>query len=254
MSTWLEPVRRALASSPGPITFFFRDDDAGWADEALYRLLDVMLDRQVPIALAAIPTAVSPALASALRTLLSRTPAVSVHQHGFAHANHEPAGRKCEFGISRSRECQRRDLATGKERLQQLFGCSLPTIFTPPWNRCTRDTADCLVELGFQLLSRDVSADGFDLPALCELPVVLDWSGRHGASTGPAQWGQAIARAIGGRQTIGFMLHHAVMTAKDHSMLSELLGVLCEGSNAELRSMLEAAGTQHSARGVPCES
>ena len=38
---------------------------------------------------------------------------VAVHQHGFAHENHEPQGRKCEFGPSRSRVAQRRDIAAG---------------------------------------------------------------------------------------------------------------------------------------------
>jgi hypothetical protein len=239
MSAWLDPVRLALAAAPAPVTMYFRDDDAGWDDEALYRLLEVFMVFQVPIALAAIPTAVSARLAAELRMLLAvPSPGVSVHQHGFAHVNHETGRRKCEFGQSRPRDRQCQDLANGKERLQQALGCQLPPIFTPPWNRCTRDTAECLVDLGFTILSRDASAEGFGIDALHELPVHLDWSGRHGVGTGPEHWAATIARTIAGRHLVGVMLHHAVMNADDRGMLRDLLGVLANGPAVRLRPML----------------
>jgi hypothetical protein len=252
MSTWLDPVRRALGARLSPVTFFFRDDDAGWEDDKLYRLLDVTADVQVPIALAAIPTAIGSRLAAELRTLLTaRIPLVSVHQHGFAHANHEPGGRKVEFGASRPRGLQWQDLANGRERLQQALGLALPPIFTPPWNRCTRDTAECLVELGFRVLSRDVSAEPFDLAPLHELPVRLDWSGRQGVRSGTVRWGETIAGTIAPGRPIGFMLHHAAMTADDRRMLSDLLHVLTERSNAIVRPMFDLAAGTHVSRGIP---
>src|SRR6267143_5146277 len=90
MSNWLDPVRRACDAASSPVTFFFRDDDAGWEDEKLYRLLDVMTYFAAPIAVAAIPMAIHARLAADLRALVT-APAtvVSVHQHGFAHLNHE---------------------------------------------------------------------------------------------------------------------------------------------------------------------
>ena len=183
-----------------------------------------MTGLQVPLALAAIPTAIGPRLAADLRSLATAgAPMISVHQHGFAHANHEPAGRKSEFGASRPRDLQRQDLANGRERLQHALGLALPPIFTPPWNRCTRDTAECLVELGFEVLSRDVTAEPFGLAPLHELPVCLDWTGRRGARMGAAHWGETIARAIAPGATVGFMLHHAAMSADDRRMLSDLL-------------------------------
>ena len=69
MTAWLDPVRRALASDLPDVTFFFRDDDAGWEDDELYRLLDVVTWFRVPLALAAIPTAIGPRLAADLRSL-----------------------------------------------------------------------------------------------------------------------------------------------------------------------------------------
>jgi predicted deacetylase len=253
MSAWLDPVRQALAANASPITIFFRDDDAGWEDEQLYRLLDVVAPFQAPLALAAIPMAIGARLAAELgRLVASGSPPVSVHQHGYAHVNHEPSGRRFEFGASRSRDLQREDLANGKERLQHAFGRTLPPIFTPPWNRCTGETAECLVELGFEVLSRDVSAEPFRLAPLHELPVSLDWSSRHGARTGAVHWGETIARTIAAGRTIGVLLHHAVMTADDRRMLSELLRVfVAERSNATVCPMPDIARAPHSSRGRP---
>jgi predicted deacetylase len=239
MSSWLDPVRRALAERYTPLTFFFRDDDAGWDDDGLFRLLDVFV--QAPIALAAIPMAVSPRLAARLRPLLSvETALVSVHQHGLAHANHEPTGRRSEFGPSRARHLQRRDLAIGRDRLQQALGLALPPIFTPPWNRCTRDTVDCLAELGFEVLSRDAAAEPRALGSLRELPVCLDWTGRRGARLGADRWGERIASAIAPGRTVGVMLHHAAMTADDRRMLGDLLDVLAASPDVGLLSMLDS--------------
>ena len=74
--------------------------------------------------------------------------------------------------MSRSRDEQCADIAAGQERLRELFGDRLDPFFTPPWNRCTRDTGECLVELGFTLLSREHRAEPLGL--LPELPVHLD--------------------------------------------------------------------------------
>jgi len=244
MSTWLDPVRRAL-DADSPITFFVRDDDAGWEDDKLLRLLDVVADVQLPITLAAIPTAIGSRLASELRRRLDApVPAVSVHQHGFAHVNHEPGGRKSEFGASRPRDLQRRDLANGRTQLEEALGRALPPIFTPPWNRCTRDTAECLVELGFQILSRDAAAEPFGVASLGELPVHLDWTGRRGVRRGSTEWGETIARAIASGRTIGFMLHHAVMTPDERRMLSELLQLLAGCSRAAVRHMFDIAASR----------
>ena len=242
MSAWLDPVRLALAADSSPVTFFFRDDDAGWADEKLYRLLDVFTRLHAPVALAAIPMAVGPHAAAALRALLDGpAPIVAVHQHGFAHVNHEPAGRNSEFGASRPLAAQRHDLANGRDRLQDALGSALPPVFTPPWNRCTHDTIACLAELDFQVLSRDRGAEPRGAGALRELPVCLDWCGRRGARMGAARWGESIARTVAPGATVGVMLHHAVMTADDRRMVSELLLVLERAPHATVRQLFDVA-------------
>ncbi len=250
MSHWLDPIRVALDRVSSDLTVFFRDDDAGWEDEKLFRLLDIVSTYQTPIALAAIPTAVSRHLAAELRSMqTAKASPVSVHQHGYAHVNHEPVGRKSEFGASRPRDLQRRDLSDGKRRLEDLLACALPPIFTPPWNRCSRDTADCLVELDVRVLSRDLSAERFALASLLEVPISLDWSGRHGVRRGPIAWGETIARAIVPGATVGIMLHHAVMTADDHRMVSDLLEALTARQSISVRHMVDIAIPSHDSRG-----
>ena len=243
MNSWLDPIVSALNCAPSPVTFFVRDDDAGWGDERLHRLLDITQSFNVPIDIAAIPDAVSAALARDLRHAVGQADAiVSVHQHGFAHVNHEPNGRKAEFGPSRSAAHQRGDIAAGREKLQDAFGVALAPIFTPPWNRCTATTVDALVELGFEMLSRDAGAPVLSARGLEELPVHLDWTGHHGTRQGPAAWGATIASCITVADgPLGLMLHHAAMAGNDRRLLSELLELLTTHENVRLRSMTQCA-------------
>lgn len=240
MSEWLDPVRLGLDARATPITFFLRDDDAGWADEHLYELLHVVQSAGLPVDLAVIPTAVTPALARELGHAIDASDGrVAVHQHGFRHANHESTGRKCEFGPSRPLAQQREDIAAGRRKLEDAIGAPLANIFTPPWNRCTAATATALVELGCQLLSCDAGAPLFGIRELGELPVHLDWSGRHGVSTGAIAWGHSIGRAVeSATQPVGIMLHHAVMTSEDRRLLADLLAVLAAHPMARVRPML----------------
>jgi hypothetical protein len=66
MTTWLKPVRDALDNARAPVPVFIRDDDAGWDDERLIGLLDLLAGLGLPVDLAAIPTQVGPALAREL--------------------------------------------------------------------------------------------------------------------------------------------------------------------------------------------
>jgi hypothetical protein len=239
MTAWLDPVRASLDARAAPIAFFVRDDDGGWNDEALLALLDTVERRSVPIDLALIPDACEAPLAQRLRDRDGK--AVHLHQHGRLHINHERTGRKCEFGTSRSADQQRDDIAAGRRRLRDLVGDRLEPIFTPPWNRCTAATVQCLLDLDFELLSRDVTA-ATGAEAIAELPVTLDWTGRRGASAGAVGWGIAIAGSIrASRRPIGLMLHHAVMSERDREMLGALLDLLTSHDAVRFASMLEVA-------------
>src|ERR671914_2935685 len=114
----LDPVERQLDASPAPVDVFFRDDDAGWRDDLLVPLLDLFDEHALPLDLAVIPAALGEGLAAELRSRAG--PRLGLHQHGFAHRNHEPDGRRYEFGPSRSVAAQRRDIAQGARRLERL--------------------------------------------------------------------------------------------------------------------------------------
>jgi predicted deacetylase len=226
VSDWLEPVVRALAAATGPVPWFFRDDDAGWADDALWALLDEFETAGVPIDVAAIPTALTP---DAGRRLAARAAGglVGVHQHGYAHVDHEPAGRKCEFGAARDAAAQAADVANGRALLEDALGRSIDPVFTPPWNRASADLAGAVLAAGHRVLSRDVSAGRLDGPGLAEVPVTVDWSARRrGVPVAPSARGQAIAAGVAGGGPVGVMLHHATLDATDRAELARLLAAL----------------------------
>jgi peptidoglycan/xylan/chitin deacetylase (PgdA/CDA1 family) len=250
MTAWLDSIRATLERRASPIAMFIRDDDAGWNNERLYRLLDVTRRHGVPVDLAVIPDAVDAALARALRQFTRSDDLVAIHQHGRRHVNHETVGRKSEFGASRSVAEQRDDIHAGQRRLRDLMEGVVDPIFTPPWNRCTAVTAACLAALGFEMLSRDADAEMFGFDGIRELPVHLDWTGRRGVAAGLDEWGDAIAARLRAADApVGLMLHHAAMTHEDRQLLDELLRLLA-GHAAVKFSSMAALGGCTSARGV----
>src|SRR3954466_13682981 len=157
----------------GRWTFFSRGEDGGWDDARLFELLDRFDAHGLPLDVAVIPAALEPPLAVELvaRQEGSR---LGLHQHGYDHSNHETEGKKQEFGPARPPEAKRRDIEAGRDRLRELLGDDFDPIFTPPWNRCTRDTATSAAELGFRVLSREASYEPFGVEGLSERPAPVD--------------------------------------------------------------------------------
>jgi hypothetical protein len=153
-----------------------------------------------------------------------------MHQHGYAHTNHQVEGRKCEFGPARGRAAQQADIAAGQERLRALLGDRVDPFFTPPWNRCTRDTGEALVELGFTLLSREHRAE--PLGVLPELPVHLDV-----ARLSPEELDERFAGHVRAGGPVGVMFHHGVMEPDDMARAGELLALLAAHENVVPRAM-----------------
>jgi len=226
MKTWSDNLRRALDRCEHAVPVFFRDDDGGWADAELRALVGLFAEHETPIDLALIPTAVGLPLADWLAERAG--PMLGLHQHGYEHVSHERKGRKCEFGVARGYRKQRQDIALGQHRLKSVFGRKLDPIFTPPWNRCTADTAVALRRLGFRALSRDVTAKPLEgAEDLRDIKVSVDWMKyRDGDQPDLAALGDRLAAQLGGDGPVGIMLHHAVMGEKDLRALAALLELL----------------------------
>lgn len=246
MSGWLDPLRRLLddRGEGEPVRFFFRDDDVGWADDRLWALLDRFDRFELPVDLAVIPAALTAPLAGLLAERLTASPGRrAVHQHGHTHQNHEPAGRKHEFGPSRTPQQQHGDIRRGRELLTEALGPCVVPIFTPPWNRCTPATGRALLDLGVRVLSRDVTAPPLDLPGLVELPVRIDWFAHRKAVRYPRPvLGTLLADTAAAGQPVGVMLHHELMADEELADLAELLELVAGHPAAVASPMLELAG------------
>ncbi len=220
-------LRTALDEAPAPVEVFFRDDDAGWGDERLLELIARFEATGLPLDLAVIPAELTPRLAETLRER-----PVGLHQHGYAHVNHQREGRRCEFGSDRSRAQQQDDIARGRERLRKLLGDRLDPFFTPPWNRCTRDTGEALVALGFAALSREHRAEPLGL--LPEVSVHLDV-----ARLTPEELDARFAAHVRAGGPVGVMFHHAVMEDADLGRAAALLELLASHANVAPRTLAE---------------
>jgi predicted deacetylase len=200
--------------------------------------------------LAVIPAALTPQLAAELqRRALAAPGLLGLHQHGYAHTNHERAGRPCEFGSSRSAGAQKRDIERGARRLRELLGETVSPIFTPPWNRCVRSTGRSLSELGFAVLSRDSSAEPVEIPGLQEIGVNVDWLARRkGTRVSLRDVGDCLAAAARVDNSVGVMLHHALMGPTDREAVEALLEVVAWHPTAQCRTMASLVAVELAAR------
>jgi peptidoglycan/xylan/chitin deacetylase (PgdA/CDA1 family) len=240
--SWLDPVRRALDEATGPCPLFVRDDDAGWADDRLASLLDVLDRHGLPVDVAVIPAAVTPCSARALAARAADG-RVRLHQHGLVHLDHEPVGRKCEFGTARDAATQHADIGAGRRILLDAFGDLLDPVFTPPWNRCTAATGDALVAHGLRVLSRDRTAPALDRADLVEVPVSVDWfAHRKGERLPRSGVAEQVAAAVRSGAPVGLMLHHAVTDDAERAGVAELLAVLGAHPNTRATTIVELAG------------
>lgn len=141
----------ALRQRPEPLRFWWRDDDAVRWTPALARLVDIAARFRVPLALAAIPDELDPALAGALQAAGGE---VFVLQHGFCHRNAaREGGRAVELGGSHGTDDLLRDLEAGRHRLDAVFGARFLPVMVPPWNRIEARIAQALPDAGFRGLS-----------------------------------------------------------------------------------------------------
>jgi len=208
----------------GRATLYFRADDLGVPGKNASLLLNLFKQHQMPLNLALVPAWLTAARWEALETHAGKNnPLFCWHQHGWRHVNHEPVGKKQEFGPSRSQGQIEQDLAKGAQTLSSLVGKRVCPVFTPPWNRCGKTGLSALKNLGFKAVSMD-RGDSSPDPELLELPVHVDLHTRK--ETNPEQGWQSLfeelVKGLGSGQC-GIMIHHRKMTAGAFTFLSFLL-------------------------------
>jgi peptidoglycan/xylan/chitin deacetylase (PgdA/CDA1 family) len=199
-------------------TFWWRDDDAVADTPALRRLLELRRTLDVPVTLAVIPQPAEPSLAAAL----AGEDGVAVVQHGWAHRNHAPEGRrKCELGTDRQVATVVAELEHGRARLDALFpGRHLPML-VPPWNRIASRVVDRLPALGYRGLSTFKARSRPEIrPGLVTANAhidIIDWARtRAFAGIGPALdatithlvWRRALAAGLDPDEPTGLLTHH----------------------------------------------
>ena len=134
------------------VRFWWRDDDAIEPTPALDRMLDLANRHEVDLALAVIPKTATEALADRL----SGEPHALVLQHGWQHKNFQrkDLGEKAaELGSRRDPAELMAELASGKKRLETLFGDRFIAAMVPPWNRIAPGIRRRLPEIGLSGLS-----------------------------------------------------------------------------------------------------
>ena len=139
-------------------------------------------------------------------------------QHGWRHANHEPCGKKCEFGPARLPKHKHLDLLKGRDRLAAIMGKDFTPIFTPPWNRMDQDSLELLPKLGFRGVSADTKLrprSAYVRDSMAFLPVHVDLHTRQENTPQEALRGilQDFSNALPLGEC-GVMLHHQRMNPR----------------------------------------
>jgi hypothetical protein len=233
-------IEKGLGAGSGTCRVFFRADDIARIDPAFEAMIRLFVKHRAPLGLALVPAWLdSPGWDSLLAACQDRD-LWTWHQHGYAHVNHEPQGKKQEFGPSRTAEAKRGDLARGWEHLSRLAGERLAPIFTPPWNRVDAEALKALKVLGFQAVSRSLRPKVPALPGLMELPVAVDPHTRKEPDI-TAAWAALEDELQKGLASglCGIMLHHQLMNRAALAWLDALLDKLAAQPGIVLNTMAE---------------
>ena len=157
------------------IELFIRDDDVDSEEANLNRLISTGLKLRVPISYGIIPATLTQTVEKFLNSVKRSHPElIELHQHGWAHRNHEGDPGKGEFGPSRPYDQQFEDLEKGRVTLQQSFGDGFFPAFSPPWNLYTVETIRAMKELRFVVLSAGAKYLGGSGQGIQLYPATLD--------------------------------------------------------------------------------
>lgn len=227
----------AWAADGTEATLWWRDDDLVEPTAAFDRLLALAAAHEVPMTLAVIPARAGQALAAHLAAISSGPPLTLV-QHGFAHANHAPAGtKKAEIGAHRPAAQICEELARGGARMSGLFAEAYRPVLVPPWNRIAPQIAAHLGELDYAGLSTygprpaDLAAPGV-VQVNCHVDV-MRWDAPRGF-LGTAETLALLVAHLRARRTgaadaaepTGLLTHHLAHDAACWDFLARLLEAL----------------------------
>lgn len=208
LSATLEKV-----DSKDPRYVFFRADDVAVPGANFVRLMDLFTRYRVPLCLAVVPAWLTPTRWRHLIGIGQKAPSLWCwHQHGWRHVNHEPEGKKQEFGPSRPALKIREDLIRGKNHLQTLLEESFSPVFTPPWNRCDEKTLGMLKELHFRAVSRSKKSVPPPPDGLPDFAVGVDLHTRK--EDDPSLGWECLFSELGSalpQSPCGIMIHHQRM-------------------------------------------
>jgi Polysaccharide deacetylase len=130
-----------------------RLDDLGRADDESEAFLSRLLRAGLFVSGQIVPAWLDKAGADHLRSL-ARCGRLELAQHGWSHTNHALSGqRRYEFGPSRGRDEQSRDIRSGIRRLTRFLGSSVAPVFSAPWDRLNVNTLRVLAQEGFRVMT-----------------------------------------------------------------------------------------------------
>jgi len=243
-------VHDSLAHIPAGtgVRVFFRADDIGVPSRSFSRLLAIFSRQQAPLALAVVPAWLTqPRWRFLLRASTGNRRRWCWHQHGWRHVNHEKRGKKQEFGPARTPAMLEADLLRGRKRLQALMGDRFTPIFTPPWNRCSREALALLKAHGYLAVSRDAGARATGPLGPPDIAVNVDLHTRCESDAQDAARGLAAElRYAFARGTCGIMIHHRRMNAAALEFLALLVGTLAAHPRVHLVDMRDLADRSRS--------
>ncbi len=218
-----------------PVPVYFRADDIGAISKSFIKLLALFEHCRTPLCLAVVPVWITSRRWSIINSMCDTGSSLWCwHQHGWRHRNHQLSGKNSEFGPDRSAAAIRKDIINGRNRLLDILGSNFSPYFTPPWNRCSRQTLSQLQAAGFKALSTDqrVGRTALDAP-LPDLPVNVDLHTRKEPDGSSCLLGMAAELEVAARNGgIGFMIHHQRMNDTSFRFLEGLLEVI--GRSARL--------------------
>jgi hypothetical protein len=218
-------VQKGIDTSYGHIRVFFRADDIGIPSGNFQGLISCFRKHKMPLCLATVPSWLTENRRDELYSLTGKNKSQWCwHQHGVTHRNFESTGKKQEFGPSRSAHQLQHSLESGKARLTDLLGKEFLPVFTPPWNRCTADTLETLINLEFLAISRYQGAKPESPTTLPDLSVNVDLHTRK-ESTAELALDNLLHELERGISSgfCGIMLHHQRMNKRAFDFLDLLL-------------------------------